>query len=1271
MWDAARTLRLHSGARAGADVRILPTSRTGAMPGTGHVSAEDRPSPRSDPLLNMPSESARTPRRVAYVAGGLVASLLVLYFTLTSGAFLKAVVLPKVSDAVGATVTAEDLSLSPFSGIELTRLKVTPAGAAPLAAIERVRVRYDLRAILGGTIDVSEVTIEKPVLTLEQQADGSMNLPKTSAKAADATPRPATASKPPQLRIRNVVVKDGSFRMTSRVASGGQQQFEVGGLQVTVDQVVNGAPTGMNLEAEVALGLPDGATLQGQISGKPSVTLGADLMPQAIAADVRAGISKASGSLRDTQGFAANLSIDSSATELRQLKVAFEQSGQPLGSVRLSGPFDPAKGEARIAYQVAGIDRRVLKIAAPTLPFDLGRTSLRADGRIDLQQQGQVVVSEGRLAVSELSVASPDGRKTPELQVSADYQVSVLQAEQTARIQTLALNVIQAGRPLVSGSLDQPMALSWAKAGKGLPDSTFRLAIRRLQTADWAALAGTNLPSAVVSADLSLKATRDGRDLQATLQTALDDVSLTLGNRSLRDLQLRLQTDATLAEFKELVVRSLDLDLQASGHGLLRLKASAAHHTERNESRAEFDAEAELPALLAIFPAEGLRVSSGTLRVTGKADAKPGATNLTTDLVLAGVSGGLGQTALQDQTAAVGLSARISGHVLEVQKLQLLAKTGASEGGRFDATGRYDLAQGTGEFGFQTTDLNERAIGPFVAAALTPKRLVSVSLDAKGTASLLPKGDLALQTDLALGRLVVDDPSGAVPKTPFAVGLNLDVARKASVIDLKTLRLDLGKTPLANNQLVIQGSLDLGTNTAASTAANHVSIRSDGLDLTPLYNLLAGGFPTHHAPAPSAASSAPKTSSAEASGGVEPAPLTLPIRQLAVELDIAKVLLREIQVADWKTRLNLKGSEVVIDPLSLTVNQAPITGKVTANLGVAGYSYDNRLRIDRLPLEPFVASFLPERKGQIHGTLLAQADLRGAGVTGASLGSNLAGGLTFTATNLNLKLADTRTPLIRTVINVVTALPRLIQNPGAQVGSWLNQLAGGPAGGAKTASWVDDLEAQPLDVIDLAAAVGHGDVTLQRARVQSAALRIDARGGLRFAPILSNSPVQIPVSIALSRKIAEKAVLLDASPPADAAYAPLPDFLTVRGTLGNPSASTDKLALTALGAKTLGRAAAGLGGNLGGKVAGAAGVLGTLLGAPPAAQAPTNAPVPANRTNAAPAGKTNPVAPAGTAAPAAPAASAAPANPLKQLLSTNAPAKAIEGLLRGFGKPKN
>ncbi|MFM8879840.1 MAG: hypothetical protein ACKOKG_12030, partial [Verrucomicrobiota bacterium] len=84
----------------------------------------------------MSSETVRSSRRWPWIAGGAVASLFALYLFLTSGMFLKSFVLPKVSDAIGASITAGDLSLQLFSGLEITQLRVTPTGAAPLAAVD-------------------------------------------------------------------------------------------------------------------------------------------------------------------------------------------------------------------------------------------------------------------------------------------------------------------------------------------------------------------------------------------------------------------------------------------------------------------------------------------------------------------------------------------------------------------------------------------------------------------------------------------------------------------------------------------------------------------------------------------------------------------------------------------------------------------------------------------------------------------------------------------------------------------------------------------------------------------------------------------------------------------------------------------------------------------------------------------------------------------------------------------------------------------------------
>ena len=296
----------------------------------------------------MSSETVRPARRWPLIAGGAAASLVVLYFFLTSSMFLKSFVLPKVSDAIGATIAVDELSLQPFSGLELTKLRVTPNGATSLATIDRVRVHYSLTAILGGTIDVSEVLLENPVITLEQGADGSMNLPKPSGQPTPAQAPSTTPSKPILLKVRNVAIKDGSFRMTTIVPQGGKQTIEVSGINVSLDQLANGSTTQLGLGASLAVLLPDGASLKGKISGKYDVALNPELLPQTVAGSLRADILSATGTLKEASGFSAGLTIDSTATELRQLKLAFEQGGQSFGSVSLSGPFDLAKQEAQI-----------------------------------------------------------------------------------------------------------------------------------------------------------------------------------------------------------------------------------------------------------------------------------------------------------------------------------------------------------------------------------------------------------------------------------------------------------------------------------------------------------------------------------------------------------------------------------------------------------------------------------------------------------------------------------------------------------------------------------------------------------------------------------------------------------------------------------------------------------------------------------------------------------------------------------------------------------
>ena len=105
-------------------------------------------------------------RRGWRIVGWIVLILIVLvvaaYFVGTSSAFIKAVVLPRVSNSLHADVTVSDASVHPFSSVVLRNLKVQPRGREPLLTAPEVRARYSLMSMLRGKIYVEEVTITSP-----------------------------------------------------------------------------------------------------------------------------------------------------------------------------------------------------------------------------------------------------------------------------------------------------------------------------------------------------------------------------------------------------------------------------------------------------------------------------------------------------------------------------------------------------------------------------------------------------------------------------------------------------------------------------------------------------------------------------------------------------------------------------------------------------------------------------------------------------------------------------------------------------------------------------------------------------------------------------------------------------------------------------------------------------------------------------------------------------------------------------------------------------
>jgi hypothetical protein len=133
-----------------------------------------------------------------------------------------------------------------------------------------------------------------------------------------------------------------------------------------------------------------------------------------------------------------------------------------------------------------------------------------------------------------------------------------------------------------------------------------------------------------------------------------------------------------------------------------------------------------------------------------------------------------------------------------------------------------------------------------------------------------------------------------------------------------------------------------------------------------------------------------------------------------------------------------------------------------------------------------------------------------------------------------------------------------MRNPVGVSSSLLQGLTGkdGSTGGL-----ADELQKSPVEAILARGTIGSGRVDLQQAVVQSAAFKAESQGTVTLATVMTNSTIRIPVAIFLTRTTALRMNLVPANTPTNAAYARLPDFLTMTGTLGQPRPDINKLAL--------------------------------------------------------------------------------------------------------------
>jgi uncharacterized protein involved in outer membrane biogenesis len=1155
-----------------------------------------------------PPRRGKWRRRILWSAGCVFLLCLGAYFLVTSNWFVQRVVLPQVSKALQADVTLAEANLSPWRHVHFRELKVHPKGDEVLLQVQEIRVRYSLLALLRGRVEVAEVSVETPVINVVQRADGTSNLDALLQLLgkSDSEPKDKTPSDAPQVDIKLVQIKNGTVRLVQHDAVGGQDRVELSGLNFAVRDVRNGTLGQMELAAQLAFDKAaqadaEAGTLRAKLDGKFAFALSPELQPGSLQGETTFVVTQATGPMAELAALAARLDCDMTPTEIKEIALRFRKDEAELGGVRLTGPFVAEQMEGKLKLELLTLDRRVLNLFGAAAGIDFGTSAINANADIELARGGQEISIAGRVDLAKLQLIQ-GAKISPTLDLRCDYAVAVDQEKEQAVVKFFTMSGLQNAQLFLQSTLASPLTIGWGGTNTAVADATLEIALKDWKLADWAAFIGDPAPTGMVNVVLQLKSAQSGQRLQLEVDGGVNGFALT-GGAAVKPAEIRFQTRAEAQQLQQIKLISQRLEILQGEQSAFVATVTGA--VDRVTSAADWlvTAQANLPQLAALAPDAGANFSSGKLNLKTRLVGREGKQDVSGQLVLTEMTGTQGTTRWERYAVNLDFAAMMEQQLVEVTKFTTLVTAGGKNGGRLDAGGKFDFrgAAPSGDLIVRLVNFNEAALRPFLESALGDKKLVSVSLHTTATVGLDANGGFATKASLQMTNLVVNDPKQAALATPLAAEVQVDVGMAEKFLEVREAQVTLTPTERAKNALNLTGSVNLTNSEAIS---GNLKLAAESLDFTRYYDLFAASTPAPTTPAPSDQTKPAPTETPAPAPESEPDAILLPVANFVFEMAVGRLYLREVDIADLKTVATINGSKVVLQPCTMRFNGAPISVTADVDLGVPGYRYDVKLDVQSLPLAPVVNTFKPELIGQVGGHLLAKAELRGAGVTGASLQTNLVGQFDVLATNLNLSVSHVRSPVATTIINVIVALPELIRNPTSFLGLGAKAESGG---------WSEEITAQPIQVVLLQGRAGDGKITMQPAQVRSAAFQVNIVGDLAIAPVLTNSVLNFPVNIALGRRYAEKIGLVNASTPTNEVYIALPDFLTVQNTLGNPKSDISKRGIAAVLAKTSGGIAKELGLATGDQGKALLDAVGGLLSGKPA---PTNTNATVTDTNA-------------------------------------------------------
>ena len=1084
----------------------------------------------------------------AVCAVGGATFLVVAYLVLTSGGFLRSVVLPKVGTAVGGKLTARDLQVSPFSSFIARGVRFETTGAEPVLELEELDLRYSLTSILSGKPQVESLRIRNPKVHVVQNADGTGNLvpiqKALGASKAEATPSPSKAGAPLNVSIGTVSIEGGQVYFQKKDATG-NAVLRVEGIKLGVDGVRNGQKSRLSLAAGVRVDrtmagspAPTSSQLEARLENNLEVAFDEALVPGGVVGSLKASIAKATGDFVKLADSGLGLTIDLTPTELKTLALSLQRGTLERRILKASGPLSLKTLDSKLALEIGPLDRELLNLAGGASGLDFRKTMVKADLVVESANAGKRTSIQGTFRADQFGVGR-GALLTPEMNLSLAVQVVANADDQSLLVQRLEVEAVDAGRKVLSSSLLRPMNLGGGESAASFRESSLELSLDRFDLGAWKPFLGDAVQGGAVSTKLKLDAKQGGKGLGGSFAAGVENLSVRAGETSLKGVDAELKSNFQIDGLASLVGGggnigiTLDggrLDLSHQKQPVVSGRFFGALLPGGKGTSLQSDLEVQLAPAASMLGRTELEISAGSLKAGLQMKGEALSTNIQARLSLAGFSGKGPGFAAEKYGVAVDLDAELKAAAVSVRNGTIKFKLDTEPAGELEYSGNYSAGDGSGRAEVRLRGLNQHAGAPFLRGSDGLPLLSSMNASGSIGVTFGTGGAGGVTGRLEVTNVVPRLGGEAGRVQPLDGFVAWDLALKDQVLDIQRVRCGLSPTARATNVIELSGKVDLRTN---ATAASQLTLRSEGLDATPLMDLMDALGAKKVAASPVRTSVDPVVKPSEAAGGATRSPMP----KFDVDVQVNRVFAREVVLSNLVAKLKTDKTMASLEPLSVVCNGAPIQVQGRFDLSKPEPAYELKLAATKIPLEPFANSFSPAYKGQAQGELIAVADLKGVGLGGAALRKSLQGRGTLSFTNANIQLVGPKAKLILTPILTVLRMPELLESP--------------------------------LNGFDARVEAADGKVQVQTVELRTEVFHARTQGVIPLSDVLTNSPLNLPVTLSLRRAIAQKANLVPANAPAGSAFVDLPLFATVKGTVGQPEVQKDLAVIGGLGLKSL------------------------------------------------------------------------------------------------------